>query len=122
MDFRETITVNGCKVKLQPYTELKHSLLRKVDKDVDSFVKSNPELKFSDVPRSKKAEFWMDRARILWEPCPVFGDDGIPKGLPETHWDRKEQFFTKAFFENEDFEQSTLEKTQIFFLNQEFFL
>ena len=122
MDFRETIKVNGVPVRLQPYSELRHKMLRKVDKEVNEFVYANKQKKFSEVPRSKKADFWFKRAQVLWEPDPELDEDGLPKGLSEAQWDRKKQFFTKAFFEDEGFEYNLLQKSKFFFLNQEFFL
>lgn len=131
MDIREQITINGVMVRLQPYTELRHKKLEQLDKEVDKYTNENPGMTFRDMPRDKKAEFWMKRAKILWEPQPELDRDGnikrslakpFDENLPADYWDKEEKFFTKAFFEDEAFEYPLLEKTQIFFLTQEFFL
>ena len=122
MDIREVIKVNGIRVRLQPYTELRYEQFLKIQDKIDKYVDKNEDLTFREMPRSDKAKFWKEKAMILWEPDPVMGDDGIPVGLSAEQWDKKTQFFTEKFFEDKAFEHPLLEKTQNFFLNQEFFL
>lgn len=122
MDIREVIKVNDIRVRLQPYTELRFEQWQKVQEKIDKYIDKNKDLKFRDMPRSEKAKFWKEKAMIFWEPEPIMGDDGIPVGLSEEQWDKKAQFFSEKFFEDKAFEFPKLEKTQIFFLNQEFFL
>ncbi len=127
LDIREAIEVNGVEVRLIPYTEARYERLMKVneqiDKYVEEFIKENGEdAKFDDMPREKKAEFWYKKARIMWEPKPRTGKDGQPIHLNHDHWDAKENFFTREFFADKNFEYTLLAKTQTFFLNQEFFL
>jgi hypothetical protein len=114
--------VNGVIVRLQPYSELRHKQLSKVNKEIDAFVDKNQSLTFRDMDRKKKAEFWMKKAQILWEPEPEFDASGELKNMIASHWDKKTQFFTPKFFEDEAFEYPLLQKTQVFFLNQEVFL
>lgn len=121
MDVREQVKVNGITVRLQPYTELRHEELQKVHADIDKYIDKNPDITFRDMPRDKKAEFWMRKAKILWEPEPII-IDGEPRDMIKAHWDAKNKFFTKEFFKDKAFEQSILQKTQVFFLNQEVFL
>jgi len=121
-DFRELIKVNGTPVRLQPYTELRHIQIAKVDVEINEFIDKNPDLIFSAMERSKKAYFWKKKAQILWEPQPEIGVDGEVKNLIKDHWDSKEKFFTQSFFEDSNFEYPLLQKTQVFFLNQEVFL
>ena len=122
IDIREAIKVNGVEVRLIPYTELRYKQLKRVDKDIDKFVEQNENIRFQDMDKSKKADFWYRKARILWEPKPEIGSNGDPVTLNADYWDKKEKFFTKKFFEDENFEYPLLRKSQNFFLNQEFFL
>lgn len=122
LDVREAIKVNGIEVRLIPYTELRYKQLKRVDDDIDKFIQANENLSFSEMDRAKKADFWYRKARILWEPKPVIGDNGDPVTLNKDFWDSKENFFTKKFFMDDNFEYPLLRKSQNFFLNQEFFL
>ena len=115
IDIREAIKVNGVEVRLIPYTELRYKQLKRVDKDIDKFVEQNENIRFQDMDKSKKAEFWYRKARILWEPKPEIGSNGDPVTLNADYWDKKEKFFTKKFFEDENFEYPLLRKSQNFF-------
>lgn len=128
MDIRDQITVNNFSIRLQPYTELRHRELKKVDERVDKwFDTQDQNLRFSELDRSKKAEFWMARAEILWEPQPRYNENGEVVDLnddpilPE-YWDEKKKFFTKKFFEDPAFEYSLLKRSQDFFLMNVVFL
>lgn len=123
MDIREQIIVNGSiPVKLHPYTELRHEKIQEVEADIDKFTEENPQLTFQDMKRDKKAEFWMRKAKILWEPVIETDDKGNPISIPDNHWDKNEKFFTKEFFMDKAFEYTLLRKSQDFFLMQEVFL
>jgi len=104
MDLREQIQVNGVRVRLKPYTELRYKQMQKIEDDIDAFVQQNNDKSFKDIPVKDKAQFWMRKARILWEPEPRFDQNGEPVELTEAHWDKKEQFFTPSFFEDDAFE------------------
>lgn len=123
MDIREQIIVNGSiPVKLHPYTELRHEKLQEVESDIDAFAKENADLAFRDMDREKKAEFWMRKAEILWEPVIDKDEKGNPLNIDPEHWDKDEKFFSKAFFEDKAFEYTLIRKSQDFFLMQEVFL
>lgn len=122
LDIRTPIKVNGIEIRLIPYTELRFKQLKKVDKDIDEFVKENESLSFQDMDRKKKAEFWYRKAKILWEPKPQIGANGDPVTLNADYWDKQEKFFTMEFFMDDNFEYPLLRSSQNFFLNQEFFL
>lgn len=116
MDLREQILVNGHPVRIQPYTERRAKELDKINKEVDGWIKENKSLKFSQVPKKMKADIWMRKARIMWQPYPD------RETIAADQWDEKEQFFTKKFFEDQDFEYPLLQKTEVFFMSQELYL
>ena len=122
MDFRERTTVNEVPIRLNHYSELRHRELAKVEEQIDKIVEKNPDVRFTDLDKSIKADIWYKKAKILWEPEPEMGEDGVPVGLNKEFWDSKEQFFTIEFFKDPAFERSLLRKTQVFFLNQEMVL
>jgi hypothetical protein len=122
MDFREQILVNEVPIRLQPYTELRHKQLANIEGDIDKIVEKNPDMRFKDLDRSVKADIWMKKAKILWEPQPELGEDGKPSKLNAEFWDDKNNFFTKKFFTDPSFEYPLLKKSQFFFLSQEVFL
>lgn len=123
MDIREQIIVNGnIAVKLQPYTELRFERLQGVEKEIDVFAEKHPDISFQEMKREDKARFWMKKAKILWDPNPVTGEDGLPLHVPADQWDKKNNFFTIEFFLDKSFEYPLLKKSQDFFLTQEMYL
>jgi len=97
----KTITVNGKVVKLQPYSEKRLKLLNAVNKEIQEFIDKNPLMTINEVPIKKKAEWWKQKATILWEPILPFDDN---------------------FFESDDFESGLLKDTEDFFITRRLYL
>lgn len=118
MDMREIIKVNGIVVRLNMYTEKRASELDKVNSDVKEYLekitKKDPDVAFRAVPKKIKADFWMRKAQILWDPQE-------PEEKNE-HWDDERKFLSRKLFEDPEFEYSLLERTEVFFMNQEVYL
>lgn len=122
LELREKIIVNNTPVYIQPYTELRAQMLQRVEGEITEFVKKNAKVRFSDMDISVKADIWMKKAKILWDPAPKQDAEGNVLELNDNHWDKKDQFFTSEFFKDPSFEYPLLRKTQDFFLSQGFFL
>jgi len=116
MEIKDTLSVNGYTVNLVPYTEKRMRELNDILKEIDDYVKKNPDMLYDDIPSEKKVDWWMRKARILWNP--EFDIRLQEKGL----WDRKEGFFSKEFFDPEEFEYPMLQKSEVFFRNQRLYL
>ena len=122
LELREKIIVSGVPVYLEPYTALRESQLKKVDKEIDEFIDKNKDLSFDKMDITHKAEFWMKKARVLWEPAPRRGASGEVVDLNADFWDEVNGFFTIEFFKDSSFEYPLLKKSQDFFFMQAFFL
>ena len=116
MEIRDTISVNGFTVNLVPYTEKRMRELNEVLKEIDEFVKENSDMLYDDIPNEKKVNWWMRKARILWNP------EYDPALQEKGWWDKKEGFFSKEFFDPEHFEYPQLQKSEVFFRNQRLYL
>lgn len=119
MQLQDTVNVNGYPVRLIPYTERRREELDRITKQINDFVDNNSGLAYDDVDKEKRAEWWMAKARILWEPL-VDPETVIENNA--SHWDRKANHFSKEFFMDDDFEYPMLQKTEVFFLNQRLYL
>ena len=122
LELREKILVNGIPVYIQPYSELRAKMLDRVEDEITEFVKKNAKVRFSDMDIAVKADIWMKKAKILWEPSPQRDAEGNILHLNDNHWDKEAQFFSMEFFKDNAFEYPLLKKTQDFFLSQGFFL
>lgn len=118
MQLQDTIQVNGHTMRLIPYTERRQRELDKIAKEIEDFLDldKNKGMLYDQLDRSQRAEWWMAKARILWEP--LVDPEAVDKNL----WDRKAGHFSKEFFMSEDFEYPMLRKSEVFFLNQRLYL
>jgi hypothetical protein len=101
MLFDKKTKVNNTIVKLVPYTEKRRALLEAVNANIRAYVEANPGLTFEDMPVTKKAEFWKQKADILWE---------------------AEKPLDLDFFEDENFEFPILKDTEDFFFMMRLYL
>ena len=120
MELRDTLKVNGVTVELLPYTEKRAAELNQVNADIDKYLeKSDADLKIEDVPKNKRADWWMRKAKILWQPLDLH--QAKREGDIEGRHIEGE-FFSKDFFSWENFEYPKLRKSEIFFMTQKNYL
>ena len=93
--FERKLVVSGHPVTLNPYTEKRFEALEAVAKKIDDYVQEHPGITFQEIDRDKKAEWWAEKAEVLWTP-----DRAYPEG----------------FFKSKDFELSKLKESEDFFL------
>lgn len=92
------IIVSGVRVRLQPYSEKRYKDFLAVQKEIDEYVKSNPDIMFDELMEKERkmvATWWKRKADILW-------DSPTPLSL--------------SFFEAETFEVGLLKDTEAYFL------
>jgi hypothetical protein len=93
--FDKYTTVNGIKVKLNPYSESRFKKLRDVNEQISTWINENQESTINDIPADKKEEWWRAKAEILWS-----ADVPFPEG----------------FFSSEDFELGLLKDSEDSFI------
>jgi hypothetical protein len=89
--FDKYTTVNGIKVKLNPYSEARFKKLQAINQEVMDFITTNSEMTINDIPDEKKESWWRAKAEILWT-----ADVPFPEG----------------FFSNEEFELGLLKDSE----------
>lgn len=97
--FDKQLTVSGVDVTLRPYTAKRHAMLEALNAEIKTFVSSNPDWSWDDIPKDVKVSFWRRKAEILW-------DAKYPPG----------------FFESDDFEYSLLKDTELHFTMMQVYL
>lgn len=98
--FDKKIVVSGVVMKLRPYTEKRLKQLVEVNQEIKDYIENNPDKLISEIS-DRKAEWYMRKASILWEPeTPVAID----------------------FFQSDNFELSLLKESEDFFLSNATYL
>jgi len=98
--FDKKINVSGVAMRLRPYTEKRLKELTEINQEIKDFIDANPETLVSEIVE-RRAEWYMRKASILWEP---------------------ETPITLDFFLSEDFEVSLLKESEDFFLKSALYL
>ena len=89
--FDKYTTVNGIRVKLNPYSEARFKSLRLVNDEISAWIGDNQEKTINDIPADLKEKWWKTKAEILWTPDSPFAD---------------------GFFSSEDFEAGILKDSE----------
>lgn len=89
--FDKYTTVNGIRVKLNPYSEARFKRLRAVNEEISMWIDENQEKTITDIPADLKEKWWKEKASIFWT-----ADSDFPNG----------------FFSNEDFEAGVLKDSE----------
>lgn len=98
--FEKKIVVSGVVMKLRPYTEKRLKQLVEVNQEIKDYIENNPDKLISEIS-DRKAEWYMRKASILWEP---------------------ETPITIDFFQSDEFELSLLKESEDFFLSNATYL
>lgn len=93
------MVVSGLRVKLNPYTEKGFKALQAISDEQDKFIHDNPGIKYADIPKSKRAEWFRRKAEVMWTPDTDKGE------------------FPKDFFLSDEFEVGRLRDTENFFVS-----
>lgn len=97
MAFEQRLVVSGKTVRLNPYSERRFELLVQIGNEIDEYIKTNPNVTFSDIDRTLRAKWWKRKADVLWS-C--------------------DEPLDLEFFESKEFESSQLKLSEdLFFQN-----
>ena len=72
--FDKYTTVNGIRVKLNPYSEARFKQLQVVNQEISDWIGENQEKTINDIPAELKEKWWKAKAEILWTPDSPFSD------------------------------------------------
>ncbi len=89
--FDKYTTVNGIRVKLNPYSEARFKKLQVINEEVMDFISANSQMTINDIPAENKEKWWRAKADVLWS---------------------SETPFPEGFFSNEDFELGLLKDSE----------
>ncbi len=89
--FDKYTTVNGIRVKLNPYSEARFKKLKSVNEEISLWIDENQEKTIADIPAELKEKWWREKAEIFWS-----SDVSYPEG----------------FFSSEDFEAGLLKDSE----------
>lgn len=98
--FDRTLVVCGVTVKLRPYTEKRLAVLVEINKEIQEFIESNPDLSVKDIA-GKRASWYKRKADVLWQ----------------TPYELNEDFYA-----SDEFESSLLKDSEDFFLKHSVYL
>jgi len=117
MDLRETISVGGVTVFLQPYTEKRRKQMDDIQNQIIEWLKGHDgKDPWDKLPIKEKAKWWKLKAQVLWEPSPT------EEQQKSDVWDSNAGFFSDEFFMSDEFEYPILQKSESFFFTQRIYL
>jgi hypothetical protein len=93
--FEKYTSVNGIRVKLNPYSESRFNKIRVINEDISAWINDNQDKGISDIPSEMKEKWWRAKADVLWTP-----DKPFPEG----------------FFADEEFEVGILKESEESFI------
>lgn len=99
--FDKYITVNGIRVKLNPYSEARFKKIKAINDQINEWVQQNQDKNISDITDEQKEEWWRAKADVLW--------------TPDTP-------FVEGFFSNEEFEVGLLKDSEDNFIYKRLYI
>lgn len=99
--FDKYTTVNGIKVKLNPYSEARFKKIKAINDEISEWINQNDQLTISELPNDLKEKWWRAKAEILWT-----ADNGYPDG----------------FFSDEEFESGILKDSEDNFIYKRLYI